>query len=55
MPDEFVRWIFPALVAHRRPLYQALADRHGYTLNARLAQAITNEADFLDYVASVLD
>lgn len=55
VPDEFVRWIFPALVAHRRPLYQALADRHGYTLNARLAQAITSEADFLDYVASVLD
>ena len=55
VPDEFVRWIFPALVAHRRPLYQALADRHGYTLNARLAQAITSEGDFLDYVASVLD
>ena len=55
VPDEFVRWIFPSLVAHRRPRYQALADRYGYTLNARLAEAITCEADFLDYVASVLD
>ena len=54
-PDEFVRWIFPALVAHRRPRYQALADRYGYTLNARMAEAITNERDFLEYVASVLD
>lgn len=54
-PDEFVRWIFPALVAHRRPKYQALADRYGYTLNARMAEAITNERDFLEYVASVLD
>jgi len=55
VPDEFVRWIFPALVAHRRPRYEALATEHGYTLNARLAEAITGEQDFLDCVASVLD
>ena len=55
VPDEFVRWIFPALVAHRRPKYEALAKRHGYTLNARLAEAITNERDFLELVASTLD
>jgi hypothetical protein len=55
VPDEFVRWIFPALVAHRRPLYEALAKRHGYTLNAQLAQGVTNEQDFLELVASALD
>jgi hypothetical protein len=55
VPDEFVRWIFPSLVAHRRPRYEALAAKHGYTLNARLAEAITGEQDFLDLVASVLD
>ena len=55
VPDEFVRWIFPALVAHRRPRYEALAQQHGYTLNARLAEAITGEQDFLDCIASVLD
>jgi hypothetical protein len=54
-PDEFVRWIFPALVAHRRPKYQALADRYGYTLSARMAEAIKDEQSFLEYVASVLD
>src|SRR5262245_27783279 len=54
VPDEFVRWICPALVAHRRPRYEALANEHGYTLNARLAEAITGERDFLDCVASVL-
>ena len=43
VPDEFVRWVFPALVAHRRPRYEALAQRYGYTLNARLAEAITSE------------
>ena len=55
VPDEFVRWIFPALVAHRRPKYEALAQRHGYTLNARLAESIANEHDFLELVASALD
>ncbi|HET7131887.1 MAG TPA: ATPase [Gammaproteobacteria bacterium] len=54
VPDEFVRWIFPSLVAHRRPRYEALAREHGYTLNARLAEAITGEQDFLDCIASVL-
>jgi shikimate kinase len=55
VPDEFVRWIFPSLVAHRRPKYEALAKRHGYTLNARLAGAIANERDFLDLVSHALD
>jgi len=55
VPDEFVRWIFPSLVAHRRPKYEALAKRHGYILNARLAEAVTNERDFLELVAHALD
>jgi hypothetical protein len=55
VPDEFVRWIFPSLVAHRRPKYEALAKRHGYTLNARLAEGITNERDFLELVSNALD
>jgi hypothetical protein len=54
VPDEFVRWIFPALVAHRRPKYEAMAKRHGYTLNARLAESIKNERDFLELVANAL-
>ena len=54
MPDEFVRWIFPALVAHRRPKYEAMAKRHGYTLNARLVESIRNESDFLELVANAL-
>ncbi len=55
VPDDFVRWIFPALVAHRRPKYEAMAQRYGYTLSARLANAIGDERDFLELVASVLD
>jgi hypothetical protein len=55
VPDEFVRWIFPALVAHRRPKYEAFAKRHGYTVNARLIEALRDEKDFLDLIASALD
>ena len=54
-PDDFVRWVFPALVAHRRPKYEALAARHGYTVDARLTEQVRTEADFLELVASVLD
>jgi hypothetical protein len=55
VPDDFVRWIFPALVEHRRPKYQALADAHGYTVDARAAERIGGEADFLELVADALD
>ena len=54
VPDEFVRWIFPALVEHRRPLYEALADQYGYTIDARMANAIQTEDRFLELVAGAL-
>jgi len=53
-PDKFVRWIFPKLVEHRRPLYQALADRHGYTIEAADAEKVRDEADFLDLITNAL-
>jgi len=55
VPDDFVRWVFPSLVAHRRPKYEALADAYGYTLDARKAEAVRHEADLLELIASVLD
>jgi hypothetical protein len=55
VPDDFVRWVFPALVAHRRPKYEALAAEHGYTIDARKLEQIRGEADFLELVAGVLD
>jgi shikimate kinase len=54
VPDDFVRWIFPALVAHRRPKYEALAAKHGYTIDARRAEQVQSEKDFLELVASAL-
>jgi len=54
-PDDFVRWIFPRHVEHRRPRYQALADAHGYTVDARAAEQVSNDEDFLNLIASALD
>ena len=54
VPDDFVRWIFPALVEHRRPRYQALADRCGFTIDARAAENVRNEEDFLELISAAL-
>ena len=54
VPDEFVRWIFPRHMAHRRPKYEALADRFGYTVDARATERVTSEADFLELIAEAM-
>ena len=54
VPDDFVRWVFPQLLAYRRPKYQALADNYGYTVDARAAEAVKDEGEFLDLVADLL-
>ena len=54
-PDGFVQWVFPSLVAHRRPRYEAIARRHGYTFEARAAEGVRDEADFLELVADILE
>ena len=54
VPNEFVRWIFPRHVAHRRPKYEALAERYGYTVGARATEQVTDEADFLELIAEAM-
>lgn len=53
-PDQFVQWIFPRLVEHRRPLYEAIADKYGYTVEARDAEQVQDEAGVLDLIAAAL-
>ncbi|MCY3989052.1 MAG: ATPase [Gammaproteobacteria bacterium] len=53
-PDDFTLWAFPRLIAHRRPLYAAIASEHGYTVPARDAQHVRTEADFVDLVAGAI-
>jgi len=54
-PEEFARWVFPELVKHRRPLYQALADQYGYTVTAAEAGQVSSENDFLELVELAID
>ena len=53
-PDKFVRWIFPRLVAHRKPLYQAIADQYGYTVDATDAEQVHDESGFLELIGASL-
>lgn len=54
VPDDFVRWIFPRQLEHRKPLYEAIAE-HGYTVDARAIENVENEDDFLELIAAALD
>jgi len=54
VPDEFVKWIFPALVDHRRPLYEAIADKYGYSIDARAINDVSSEAEILDLIGAAL-
>ena len=54
-PDQFVRWIFPRLVEHRRPRYESIASSHGYTVTAAAAETVRDEKDFIDLVARAID
>jgi hypothetical protein len=52
-PDAFARWVFPRLLAARRPRYAAIA-RHGYQISARQVAGITGEGDFLNLIAEAI-
>ncbi len=54
-PDAFVRWVFPSLLEHRRPRYQAMADRWGYTIDAARVGEVADEAGFLALIGEALD
>ena len=54
-PDDFIRWGFAELIAHRAPRYQAIADRWGVTVEADEIAAVETEADFTDLIAAAID
>lgn len=54
-PDDFVRWIFPRLLAERLPRYQAIADEYGYTVTTDELAPASSEAAFLELLARVVD
>jgi len=54
VPDEFVQWIFPCLIEYRRPLYERIADKHGYTIDANRVTSLNSERDVLQLIAEAL-
>jgi hypothetical protein len=54
-PDEFASWIFPRLIEHRKPLYQKIADDHGYTLDVGYHIDIKEESDLMAWIGEALD
>ncbi len=55
VPNEFVQWIFPRLIEYRKPLYQSIADRHGYSVDAEEVFQLRDEGDFLDLVCDSIN
>ena len=54
-PDDFVRWIFPHLVAHRMPRYEKIAEQYGYVVDANVAATVRDAQDLMDLIARTLD
>ena len=54
-PDDFVRWVFRRLLAARRPRYEAIAARYGYTVSSRDIAAVGDEREFLALIEGALE
>ena len=55
VPDKFGSWVFPNLLEHRKPLYESIADQHGYTVDLQRVQQVRDENDFVDLVCQSID
>ena len=53
-PDEYVKWVFPSLIAHRRPLYERITEKYGYTIDASKVLAVKSEQDVMDLITEAL-
>ncbi len=48
VPNDFIRYIIPKLIQHRRARYLAIAERYGRIIDANEVFNVRDEADFLD-------
>ena len=54
-PDAFVCWIFPRLLAHRIPKYEAIADKYGYTIDSEDLYQCKNADEVFELIHGALD
>jgi hypothetical protein len=54
-PDAFIRWTYARALAHRQPLYRAMAENWGLTVAAADIARVESAQDFNDLVARTLD
>ncbi|MCE0504851.1 ATPase [Roseivivax sp. GX 12232] len=54
-PDAFIRWTYARALAHRQPLYAAMARNWGVTVTAEEMASVTSEAGFTEVIAAALD
>jgi len=54
-PNDFTRWVFPALFRARIPRYEAIAKEHGYTVTTDEIGTITSEDDFLRVLGAAVE
>jgi hypothetical protein len=54
-PDAFVGWIFPRLLAHRIPKYEAIADKYGYTIDSEDLYQCKNADEMCEVIHGALD
>ena len=54
-PDAFVRWTYARALAHRQPLYAAMARNWGITVQADEIAAVQSAGDFESLIAAALD
>ena len=54
-PDEYGSWVFPKLLEHRKPLYESIADRYGYTVELDDIQKVRDQDDFIELICSAID
>lgn len=54
-PDAFVGWIFPRLLAHRKPKYEAIAKQYGYTIDSEDLYQCQSADEIFELIYGALD
>lgn len=54
-PNSFVRWVFPRLLEHRKPKYEAIASQYGYTIDSQDLYLCKNSNEVIELICGVLD